>query len=417
MKSKETKIAAAVLLLLSLGGVAVLVPGREAQAPGVHEEVAGHGDGEHHGAGAAQAHAEAAGHGDGEHHAEAAGEDHGEEDAGLRLSDEQLRTAGVELATAAPAELAGRFALPGEIAFDADHTAHLVPRVGGVVERVAADLGQEVKRGELLALIASPQLSDLRSELAAAQRRVELARVTAERERQLWREQVSAEQDYLLARQGLQEAEIALGNARQKLGALGAAGGDRYELRAPFDGVVVEKHLVPGEVVDATTAAFTLSDLSRVWATFGVAPRDLARVRVGGAARVLAADLGMGVEGRVARVGNLLGEQSRMASAHVLLDNPEGAWRPGLPVSVELAGAPRAVAVSVPEAAVQNLEQRSVVFVRREGAFVAQPVRLGARDRGRVEVLEGLAAGEQVAAAGSFVLKSELGKASAEHAH
>ncbi|MBB1607500.1 MULTISPECIES: efflux RND transporter periplasmic adaptor subunit [unclassified Pseudomonas] len=415
MKSREMKIAAAVLFLLALGGAATLLPGGAAQAPEGHGEAGVHADGEHHGEAASQAHADAAGHEDGEHHAESG--EHGEEDAGLRLSDEQLRAAGVELERAAPAELSARLSLPGEIAFDADRTAHLVPRVAGVVQQVAAELGQAVKRGELLAVIASPQLSDLRSELAAAQRRLELARVTYERERQLWQEKVSAEQDYLQARQARQEAEIALANARQQLGALGAGGGDRYELRAPFDGVVVEKHLVRGEVVDENTAAFTLSDLSRVWATFAVAPRDLAWVQLGKAAQVEAVDLGMSAEGRVAQVGNLLGEQSRMASARVVVENPGGAWRPGLPVQVTLAGAPRAAAVSVAEAAIQRVEEQDVVFVRRDGAFVAQPVRLGARGQGRVEVLQGLAAGEQVAAAGSFVLKSELGKASAEHAH
>lgn len=93
-------------------------------------------------------------------------------------------------------------------------------------------------------MIASQQISDQRSELAASQRRVELARTTFERERQLWQDKISAEQDYLLARQTLQEAEIALNNARQKMTALSGsavlAGGNRYELRAPFAGVVVE---------------------------------------------------------------------------------------------------------------------------------------------------------------------------------
>ena len=120
-----------------------------------------------------------------------------------------------------------------------------------------------------MAVITSQQVSDQRSEQAAAQRRLALARTTYEREKKLWQDKISAEQDLLQARQALEEAEIALTNARQKIivlsGSVVATGGNRYELRAPFDGVVVEKHLTPGEVVDETTAAFTLSDLSRVW--------------------------------------------------------------------------------------------------------------------------------------------------------
>ncbi len=173
-----------------------------------------------------------------------------------------------------------------------------MPRAAGVVESVQVNLGQAVKRGELLAVIASQQISDQRSELAAAGRRVELARTTFQRERQLWVDQISAEQDYLLARQALQEAEIALNNARQKMNALSGSaqlvGGNRYEMRAPFDGVVVEKHLSVGEVVGETSAAFTLSDLSRVWATFGVFPKDLDKVRVGQPVQVSSSELGTG---------------------------------------------------------------------------------------------------------------------------
>ena len=76
-----------------------------------------------------------------------------------------------------------------------------------------------------------------------------------------------------------------------------------------------------------------------------------------------------------------------------------------------------AVRVAVPEAAVQTVEDRSVVFVRTDTGFATRPVTLGARDQGFVEVSDGLEAGVELAAAGSFTLKSELGKASADHAH
>lgn len=267
-----------------------------------------------------------------------AGEGHGEEEGQLHLSIAQIEAAGVQLAAAGPRELGTAFSFPGEIRFDEDRTAHVVPRVPGVVEAVQAELGQAVKRGQVLAVIASQQISDLRSEQQAAQRRLELARLTFQREQQLWQERISAEQDYLQARQVLQEAEIALANARQKVAAVGPAGaGNRYELRAPFDAVVVEKHLSVGEVVDATSNAFTLSDLSRVWATFAVAPRDLDKVVTGRNVTVSAPDLGAQVEGKVNYVGSLLGEQNRAATVRATLANPNGAWRPGLFVNIAVS--------------------------------------------------------------------------------
>ncbi|MFG0755292.1 efflux RND transporter periplasmic adaptor subunit [Pseudomonas sp. TYF_14] len=400
---RKLALLAAAIAALGLAGLAWtgnLGQASKAQAP--HDD---HGE-DSHGHAAAQA---------AEGHAE---KEHGEEEGQLHLSIAQIESAGIQLAAAGPRELGTAISFPGEIRFDEDRTAHVVPRVPGVVEAVQAELGQAVKRGQVLAVIASQQISDLRSEQQAAQRRLELARLTFQREQQLWQERISAEQDYLQARQALQEAEIALANARQKVAAVGPAGaGNRYELRAPLDAVVVEKHLTVGEVVDETSNAFTLSDLSRVWATFAVAPRDLGKVVTGREVTVSAPDLGAQVLGKVNYVGSLLGEQNRAATVRATLANPNGAWRPGLFVNVAVSVDRFDAAVAVPESALQTWEAQTVVFARTEEGFEARPVKTGRRDAGQVEITSGLAAGTQVAAAGSFVLKSELGKGSAEHSH
>jgi cobalt-zinc-cadmium efflux system membrane fusion protein len=358
-------------------------------------------------------------------HARAAtGDAHAEgeqEEGHLALDAGQIAAAGIQVVQARAQSIDLGLSFPAEVGFDEDRTAHLVPRVPGVVESVAANLGQSVKKGQLLAVIASQQVSDQRSEQAAAQRRLTLARTTYERERTLWQDKISAEQDFLQARQAVEEAEIAVNNARQKSsvlsGSMVASGGNRYELRAPFDGVVLEKHLTPGEVVDETTAAFTLSDLSRVWVTFGVSPKDLDKVRVGNSVTVSNQELSAEVAGTVAYVGSLLGAQNRSATVRVTLENPQGAWRPGLYVNARVATDSREVEVAVPHAAIQTVEGQPTVFVRTDDGFRAQPVELGSRAAGQVEVTRGLQAGAPVASVGSFILKSELGKASAEHAH
>jgi cobalt-zinc-cadmium efflux system membrane fusion protein len=355
-----------------------------------------------------------------DHAEEGVAAEHAEE-GHIELSAEQITAAGIQLAEAKAQNISRGLPFPGEVRFDEDRTAHVVPRVPGVVEAVAVNLGQTVKKGQLLAVIASQQISDQRSEQAAAQRRLTLARTTYEREKKLWQDKISAEQDFLQARQALQEAEIAVSNARQKIsvlsGSVVATGGNRYELRAPFDGVVVEKHLTPGEVVDESTAAFTLSDLSRVWVTFGVSPKDLNKVQVGKAVTVSAPELNAEVVGSVAYVGSLLGEQTRTATVRVTLENPQGSWRPGLFVTALVATDSREAKVAVPETAIQTVEDKPTVFVRTDDGFEARAVELGSRAAGHVEITQGLEPGAQVASAGSFVLKSELGKASAEHSH
>ena len=430
-KTRGITIAAVVVAIIGLGGLAVgdkmlpIVTSAHASGDGYGKESGHAHDEDKHDEGHEDSEHGEEGHGDGEHGKGGHGageleESHGEE-GHLELTSEQITAAGIEIVAAGPRQMSTSVTFPGEIRFDEDRTSHVVPRVSGVVEAVKVDLGQQVKKGQVLAVIASQQISDQRSELSAIQKRWELARLTMQREKELWESKISAEQDYLLARQSFQEAEINLANARQKLGAIGAnlnpSAGNRYELVAPFDSVVVEKHLGIGEVVGEASAAFTLSDLTRVWATFGVAPRDLNKVVVGKPVTVSAPDLNAKVDGRVSYVGSLLGEQTRAAAVRVVLPNPEGAWRPGLFVSIDVTAEKSLANVSLPESAIQTIEDRPSVFVRNPEGFELKPVKVGRRDGGYVEIVEGLAADTQVASTGSFILKSELGKGSAEHVH
>lgn len=339
----------------------------------------------------------------------------------VAMTAEQIRDAGIAVRSAGPAQLAATVPFPGEIRFNEDRTAHVTPRVGGVVESVPAALGQQVKKGEVLAVIASSALADLRGEWQAARRRLELAQSTYQREKTLWQDRISAEQDYLAARTAMQEARIAADNAAQKLNAIGAGTADgasnRFTLRAPFDGVIVEKHITLGEAVAAETNVFTLSDLSTVWAEFSIAPKDLAHVRVGERASIASAAQDGAVQGTVSYVGALLGQQTRTATARVTLRNPSLAWRPGLFVTVSVAGPEVALPIAVEAEAVQTEGDHATVFVAVPGGFVARSVRTGRRIGDHVEIVQGLAPGETYAATNTFVLKAERGKADAEHTH
>ncbi len=344
------------------------------------------------------------------------------EEGKIELTEEQIKAAAIDIQKAMPAKIKTAVQLPGEIRFNEDRTAHVVPRLAGVVESVPANLGQPVKRGQVLAVIASTGLSEQRSELLAAQRRLSLAKATYEREKKLWEEKISAEQDYLQAQQAFREAEIALANSQQKLVALGArATGsgslNRYEIRAPFDGMVVEKHISLGEAVKEDASIFTISDLSSVWAEIVVPAKDLNVIRVGEKAVIKATAFDSKAEGHISYVGALLGQDTRTAKARVTLANPKMAWRPGLFVNIEVVSDEAEVPVSVLTEAIQTIDGKSIIFIKVPDGFVAQPVTLGRSDGKLIEVVSGMKAGTPYAASGSFVLKSELGKGSAEHSH
>lgn len=341
----------------------------------------------------------------------------------IAMTDTQIKTASVGVDTSGPATIRSALQLPGEIRFNEDRTAHVVPRVAGVVESSPVALGQQVRKGEILAVISSPAISEQRAELQAAQMRQQLARTTYEREKKLWEEKISPQQDVLQAEQALRETEIAVANVRQKLQAVGAsanasAGGlNRYELRAPFDGIVIEKHIALGEQVREDTNVFTISDLRTVWAQINVPANDLPLVRVGEKVTIRSTSFDQSATGTVAYVGSLIGEQTRTAQARVTVKNPKAVWRPGLFVNVEVLASEASVPVTVASDAIQTMENKTVVFLRTPTGFIPQPVQVGRSDGKRVEIVKGLQPGAKYASTGSFVVKAEAGKGSASHSH
>ena len=338
------------------------------------------------------------------------------------MDEAQIKASDIHVVSAGPLAISTKLQFPGEIQINDDRTVHVVPRVSGVAEAVLVSTGQFVKKGQTLAVFSSQMISEQRSALQTAQKRLSLANTIYQREKTLWEQKITAEQDYLQALQGLREAEIAVDNSQQKLSALGvilnnnanSSSLNRFELRAPYDGLVVERNLSVGEAVKEDTPIFTISDLSTVWAEVHIPAKDLPHVRMGDKVTLRATAFDAQTTGTVAFIGALVGELTRMAKARIVLANPQGAWRPGLFVSVEVKAAEVRVPIAIETDALQTLGTQQVVFVRTETGFKAHPVKIGLNDGKHVEVVEGLAAGASYAAKGSYILKSELSKLTTE---
>ncbi len=340
----------------------------------------------------------------------------------VTLSDEQMKTSGVDVASAGPARIKSILQLTGEIGFNQDKTLQVVPRLMGLVESVPVSVGDKVRRGQVLAVISSQALADQRSELAATRKRLGMARITYEREKKLWEEKISAQQDYLQAQQALQEAEIAEQLGREKLssmGALTASSGrlTRYEILAPIDGLVTAKKISVGEVLKDDANIFTVADLSTVWVELNIPAKDLIAVKSGQPVTVKASAFDASATGSVSYVGALIGNQTRTAIARVVLPNAKGLWHPGLPVSVDLVSAQIEVPIAIAADAVQTLRDSPVVFGRYGSSFEARPVELGRTDGKMVEVIKGLELGEKYASRNSYLIKADIGKSSASHDH
>ncbi len=363
-----------------------------------------------------------------EGHDEDGHEEHQSEDV-VRLHAEAIREFGIEIGEVGPGNLAKYTRLPGEVVIDPDRLVHVVPRVSGVARGVYKRLGDQVKRGDVLAELESRELAELKSTYLVARERFGLAEKTFTREEKLWRESISSERDYLAAEQNLAEQRIEMRAAEQKLHALGFPNAylqvltfdedeyfTRYELRASLQGTVIEKHIALGEVIKDDAEAFVIADLNSVWVKLTVYQKDLSSVQPGQSVRISKED-GSTVTGKISYVSPVVDEVTRTAVARLELKNENGQWRPGSFVAGLVAVEAHSVPLLIRKSALQTIEGEMVVFVETPEGFEPQKVRVGRGNEVEVEIVAGLAAGQRYVVEGAFTLKAELAKGSFGDGH
>ena len=320
---------------------------------------------------------------------------------------------------------------PGQIEINHEQMAHIVPRVKGMVSQVNADLGQSVKAGQVLAVIESRELADAKAEFLSALERQTLAMTQFEREDRLFKQKVTSEQDYLASKQAMAEARIAHRAARQKLLALGLSARavdelpsqpedtfTAYAMIAPFDGVIIKKHIVLGEVVDDASETFVIADMGTVWVDLRVNQRDITLIKTGQIGEIFLGKATTGIRSKVIYVDRILDPTTRMAVVRLELDNTEAQYRPGTFLTGRVGIQSGGKAVVVSKDAIQNVNDQACVFVKTEEGFALRYVTLGQKDADQVEILSGLDNGEQVVTQNAFHLKAELTKqAVSGHGH
>ena len=232
-------------------------------------------------------------HADEDTHANESGhtDEHGHEVI-VKLKDTAIKEFGIEIAEAKAGKIGMHTTLPAEITLNADAVAHIVPRLGGVVRSVSKNLGDKVQAGEVLAVIHSRELADYKAGYLGAKEKLTLAQTMFEREKSLWEKKITAEQEYLNAKRDVADAQIEMRSAEQKLHALGFSQEYLknlpnqpeesfivYEIVAPIDGTIIEKHITLGEMLKDDSEPFVVADLSNVWVKVNVHQKDLPKVK------------------------------------------------------------------------------------------------------------------------------------------
>ena len=347
-------------------------------------------------------------------------------DADVVLSDDALKSAGIQVSPAKSAPKRSSVTAAGTVEFSPSRVARVGPVVDGRVVLLKVDPGQRVKAGDVLATMQSVQVGHARADYLAAQ--MKRAQADRERDRQAYLADSGAtsSRELLAAQTAKELADLEARTAAERLRAVGGYAYDldldggippspssSIALTTPLGGVVLDVNARVGQPVSPSDTLFVVGEIDKVWLVVDVYERDLAKVHSGDAVRAsVLAYPDRGFDGRVDYVGGIVDPTRRAVAARIVLDNPEMVLRPGMSVTARILhddASDAGVSVWAPSSALTSIDGQPFVFVEKKaGHYELRAVERGDEVESEVEITKGLAAAEPIVTAGTFVLKSEL---------
>ncbi len=324
----------------------------------------------------------------------------------------------VQIVTVQPTALTRRLRLTGTVAFNGFNTTPVITQVSGPVSRIVVTPGENVRRGQPLLYVASPDYSQLLANYLKARDAFQLADKNYLRSKDLYDHHAIAERDLETAESGREQARADLGAAEQSLRIVGvthpeAAVGQpvhsEIPIFAPIAGEAVERLVAPGQVIQAgATQVFTISNMSSVWVLANLYQKDFPYVHIGDPVTITTdAYPGTEFHGRISYIAAALDPNTRTLQARIDVKNPDGKLKKDMYVVALAEAGKLSNALTVPSAAVlRDAENQPYVYaVNANNQFARRPVTIGESVDGQIQVTSGLAAGDRVVGDGSLFLQ------------
>lgn len=345
----------------------------------------------------------------------------------VQMELEAQKHVGLQVAPVKVSQLTEHLQVTGTVQPVDSRLSQVRPLARGRLEDIAVKVGDRVQKGQALARYDNIEAGELASQYASAQAelarlKVQFAALTKQTERSKSLTEIGAapKKDYemsLAEQQGVEQnarsQESVLAGISTRLRRFGVTPGDAQggltaTIAAPFEGVVIKVNAAPGKVVEPADELFTIADLSQVWVQAEVYEKDLGRIRVGQPATITVDTYpGERFIGRITYIADFLDPQTRTARVRCDVPNPSIRLKLDMFASVQLPTTFSRKAVSVPQGALQQIDAKTVVFVRKSPTtFEARTVTIGNTVLNQTEILEGLKPDEPIVVQGAFHLKS-----------
>ncbi len=312
----------------------------------------------------------------------------------------------------------------GTVDWDADHTTQAITQVNGPISRILVDLGSKVKEGDPLLFVASPDVANAISTYRKARNREALAKRILDRNKELLSRGALAGKDLESSEADYNDANTDVENSLQSLRIFGITQDEiehadqqgiaispELAVRAPIGGVVVQKLVSPGQLIQAgATACFVISDVSTVWVQGHIFDRDLPLVHGGDTVEETNPAFAHSFRGEVGYVGASVDPATSTTPVRIVTHNPDGLLKKDMFVDAAIRTGERANLLVVPVSAVLHDEQNEpMVYVETApGKYAKRLVQVGEQQEDQVEIRGGLQPGERVVSEGSLFVQFAL---------
>lgn len=309
----------------------------------------------------------------------------------------------------------------GTVDWDADRTTQAITQVSGPISRILVDTGAVVQKGDPLLFVSSPDVAAAISTYKKARNQQEFARRTIVRTRELLDHGAAAQKDVEAAEAAFNDASTDVQTSLQTLKIFeitkqeldeaekqGVPISTELAVRSPIAGVVVQKLISPGMLIQAgATTCFMISDVSTVWVQGHIFDRDLSAIRPGDRVDLSNASIPEVFHGEISYVGSMLDPTTRTTPVRIVTPNPHGLLKKDTFVEAIIHTRTQKNLLAVPVSAVlRTTENEPLVYVEAEaGKFGQRLITTGAQQNDQIEVLSGLKPGERVVSEGSIFLQ------------
>lgn len=318
------------------------------------------------------------------------------EDSSMAISDSLVKASHTAVAEAG--DIADVIKLNGKIQPNESKQAKVYALVSGKIKSVHVELGDYVKKGQLLAVIQSTEVAGVSSNLSLAQSDVAMAKKSMETTKDLYEGKLATEQEYISSKMTYNKALAELNRSKQ-VSAISGGRNSSYVLTAPITGYIIEKNITNNSEVrsDNSTNLFAIADLSNIWVIANVYEADMNNIHLGDEVKVnTLADPNKDYVGKIDKIYNVLDPATRTMKVRISMSNPKGELKPEMFATVKVNGRPSAnQVVSIPSQSIVLNDSKNFVIVKKDNKLSIREISIIKRVD-PTSYVSGVSAGEEV---------------------